>query len=105
MTPFTPDERLALSFSDLPTNKPDGSTLPYGWADVLHTQLSIARHYGGITFNGAQYTYFPSTDELWREDVCRFVVKLRRAAAREARRARCVAMQSMPAPSSVWGTK
>lgn len=43
---------------------------------VRHGQLSIARHYGGINFNGAEYVYVPicethgkDCDVLIRKDV------------------------------------
>ena len=36
---------------------------------VSHSQLSIARHYGGITFNGAEYRYDAASDTLTRMDV------------------------------------
>ena len=36
---------------------------------VSQTQLSIARHYGGITFNGANYHYDAETDTLIRADI------------------------------------
>jgi len=55
----------------------DRST-PFGMTNVSTTQLSIARHYGGIKFNGARYTYFPDTDELVRDDVLRWLVKMKR---------------------------
>ena len=42
---------------------------PYGVRRVSQTQLSIARHYGGILFRGERYTYIPPTDELIRDDV------------------------------------
>ena len=38
---------------------------------VSQTQLSIARHYGGITYNGASYHYDESTDRLIRMDIWR----------------------------------
>ena len=37
--------------------------------NVSMTQLSIARHYRGITFNGAYYHYFAQTDTLIRGDI------------------------------------
>ena len=37
--------------------------------NVSRTQLSIARHYGGITYNGAAYTYLAESDSLVRNDV------------------------------------
>lgn len=36
---------------------------------VSQTQFSIARHYGGITFNGAHYVYDPVEDSLTRADL------------------------------------
>lgn len=41
---------------------------PFIIQNVSMTQLSIARHYGGITYNGDAYTYNPKTDELIRND-------------------------------------
>ena len=42
---------------------------------VSQTQLSIARHFGGIFFNDEHYRYFPDTDELIRDDVVRWMKK------------------------------
>ena len=64
---LTDAERMRLSFEPWP----DGAAL--GYVDVSRTQLSIARHYGGITVQGQRYTYFPATDELWRDDVLAMV--------------------------------
>lgn len=36
---------------------------------VSQTQLSIARHYGGCTFNGADYHYDAENDRLIRMDI------------------------------------
>ena len=36
---------------------------------VSQSQFSIARHYGGITFNGASYVYDPTNDSLIRADI------------------------------------
>lgn len=36
---------------------------------VSQTQLSIARHYGGIKFNGADYHYDAEKDTLIRMDI------------------------------------
>ncbi len=52
-----------------------------GYANVSMTQLSIARHSGGANINGARYTYFPATDELWRDDVLKMVHGWRRTDA------------------------
>jgi hypothetical protein len=48
---------------------------PFGIANVLYTQLSIARYYGMINFNGYRYIYYPATDELIREDVMKWKAK------------------------------
>lgn len=45
---------------------------PFGMTNVSMTQLSIARHYGGITYQNEAYTYFPATDELVRNDVLKW---------------------------------
>jgi hypothetical protein len=45
---------------------------PFGIRNVSMTQLSIARHYGGIKYNGEAYTYIPKTDELIRDDVLKW---------------------------------
>lgn len=51
---------------------------PFAIQGVMNTQLSIARFYGGIRYNGDSYTYFPDGDELIRDDVLIFVTKLRK---------------------------
>ena len=45
---------------------------PFGISGVSNTHLSIARHYGGIIYNGASYVYNPVTDELIRADVLKW---------------------------------
>jgi len=52
---------------------------PFGMTNVSMTQLSIARHYGGIKYNGESYTYAPDTDELIRDDVLKWRRKQKRA--------------------------
>jgi len=37
--------------------------------NVSYTQLSVARHYGGCTFQGRDYRYCPVDDTLIRADV------------------------------------
>lgn len=49
---------------------------PYGMKGVSSTQLSIARHYGGIIFQGEGYTYNPIADELIRNDVLKWKMGL-----------------------------
>ena len=51
---------------------------PFAIQGVMNTQLSIARFYGGIRYNGDGYTYMPDGDELIRDDVLKFVTKLRK---------------------------
>ena len=56
---------------------------PYGMREVSKTQLGIARHYGGIIFNGERYTYIPPTDELIRDDVLKWKQKQEKAKAKK----------------------
>lgn len=51
--------------------------------NVSKSQFSIARHFGGIRFNGVGYTYDPTRDVLIRDDV----LKSRAAAQRKVKRA------------------
>ena len=53
---------------------------PFGICGVSYTQLSIARHYGGIRYNGEIYTYFAESDELIRDDVLAWKNKQNRKA-------------------------
>ena len=43
--------------------------------NVSQSQFSVARHYGGCTFSGANYTYDADRDVLVRDDI----LKARRA--------------------------
>ena len=56
-------------------NCPLHKRTPYGMTDVKFGYFSIARHYGGITFNKEHYTYIPPTDELIRDDVLKWKQK------------------------------
>ena len=70
---ITPDEWAAL--------KLDGKLhqrSAWLYQRVSQTQLSIARHYGGITVNDESYVYCPPTDELIRGDVLKALGKLRK---------------------------
>ncbi len=51
---------------------------PFLICGVRQTQFSIARFYGGAKFNGADYTYFEGSDELIRDDVLKWLTKLRK---------------------------
>lgn len=55
---------------------------PYLVTGVSRSQFSLARHYGGIRYNGQHYTYIPPTDELIRADVLKWVKARRRATLR-----------------------
>ena len=67
-----------MTFLDGLEDCPLSRATPFGMTDVSKTQFSIARHYGGITFNGAKYTYIPTTDELIRDDVLKWKKKNKR---------------------------
>jgi hypothetical protein len=54
---------------------------PYALCNVSQGFFSIARHYGGLTFQGCHYTYMPGHDECVRDDVLRLVTKLRKKTA------------------------
>lgn len=55
----------------------------YGWLD---TQLSIARHYGGLTYNGKHYVvaYNEEGAPLVRSDVLAAEQKAKRKTAKES---------------------
>jgi hypothetical protein len=76
---LTPDELDALQASGL-----DPFT-PYVIGGVSHSQFSVARHFGGCTYGGREYAYIPTTDELIREDVVKWVEKRRKEAQRTGR--------------------
>ncbi len=49
------------------------------FANITHTQLSIARHYGGCKVQGRYFVYNAVDDSLIREDVVKFIAELRNA--------------------------
>lgn len=51
---------------------------PYAICNVSQGFFSIARHYGGMTYQGCAYTYFPEHDECVRDDVLKMVKKMRK---------------------------
>ncbi len=51
---------------------------PYVITGVQHTQFSIARHYGGMRYQGDRYTYVPDEDLLVRRDVMQHLEKTRK---------------------------
>lgn len=61
---------------------PLSKTTPFAIAGVSTGQLSVARHYGGCRFGGQGYSYIPTTDELVRDDVVRWLARHRKAQAK-----------------------
>ena len=70
---------------------------PYAIQGVMNTQLSIARHYGGIIYQGVSYTYFPDGDELIRDDVLQWITKRRKKIERDSRHAGAKGNADVPA--------
>lgn len=68
----TQDEIDAMNASKL------ARETPFLICGVSQTYFSIARFYGEANFNGSHYTYLSDTDELIRDDVLKFVMKLRK---------------------------
>jgi hypothetical protein len=60
---------------------------PYALCNVSRGFFSVARHYGGLTFQGCDYTYMPWHDECVRDDVLRLVTSLRKLKAKQAKSA------------------
>ena len=56
---------------------------PYAVCHVSNGFFSIARHYGGMTFQGCHYTYMPGHDECVRDDVLLLVMEMRQKHGRE----------------------
>lgn len=72
MSYLTDDEITELQIGGI------SNITPYVIQGVMHTQFSVARYFGACKFNGHTYTYFPSTDELIRDDVLKLVTKWRK---------------------------
>jgi len=54
---------------------------PYALRNVSMGVFSIARLYGGLTYQGCHYTYMQGHDECVRDDVLRLVTKMRKKPA------------------------
>lgn len=67
-----------LEVDALQTSKLSRKT-PFLIRGVSCGYFSVARHYGGAKFNGFDYTYMPTSDELVRADVVQWIEKRRRA--------------------------
>lgn len=72
LTILTDTELAALQDSGLHRNT------PYLIKGVRNGQLSVARHFGGILYQGARYIYVPQSDELIRADVDKWLRAYRR---------------------------
>lgn len=86
---------MAVRLADIPADCPLSRETPYGVAGVSDTQFSVARHYGGCTYNGQHYVYLPLTDELIRHDVLQWLAKKERE-QRKAERKAGKALQETP---------
>jgi hypothetical protein len=68
--------------NDINLNAPEIRALhrktPYVIEGVSHGMFSVARHYGGASFNGSHYVYNPTNDTLVRDDVLKVAAKLKR---------------------------
>jgi hypothetical protein len=51
---------------------------PYAVTGISSGIFSLARHAGGMTYQGCGYAYIPAHDECVRLDVVKLVEKLRR---------------------------
>jgi hypothetical protein len=76
-----------LSDSELDAIQSLHRDAPYMIRGISRGMFSIARHYGGMTYQGRRYEYNPETDECVRSDVVKFVAKLRKAKPVESAKA------------------
>lgn len=58
---------------------------PYAIYHVSEGMFSLARYYGGITYNDSHYRYIPEHDACVRDDVWRLVEKLRKLERKKAK--------------------
>lgn len=79
MSYLTPDD---LAYIELLDTSRDA---PYLIMGVSNSQFSVARHFGGITYQGVGYVYIPTTDELIRRDALALVERRRREAEKTKR--------------------
>lgn len=73
---LSPEELAALSRTEL------SRKAPFAITGVSMGVFSVARHYGGATYHGWGYKYFPEHDELVRHDVVKWAERRRRFAAK-----------------------
>lgn len=69
---LTDAEMAALNQSKL------DRTTPFAIYNASQTQFSIARFYGGCTYQGKEYVYIPPFDALVRHDVMKFLGQMRK---------------------------
>ncbi len=62
---------------------------------VSYTQLSIARYYGGCTFNGHYYVYNKDDDTLTRDDILRAETKHKNQQIKKKKQAALNAMSDL----------
>lgn len=55
-----------------------GTAESIAYANISRTQLSIARYAGGAKVQGKYFIYNPTDDSLIREDVLKFIAKLKK---------------------------
>ena len=70
MSYLTADELAAIQHMDRST--------PYAITGIGTGMFPIARHYGGMKYQGASYIYLPVHDECIRRDVYKAVEKMRK---------------------------
>ena len=57
-----------------------GRATPYIINNISTGMFSIARHYGGMTYNAHHYTYFSKHDVCIRDDVVKALMQIRMTA-------------------------
>ena len=62
-----------------------GQNAEIGYANVSQTQLLIARYSGGCKVQGKHFIYNPADDSLMREDIVKWLVKLMKKEAKNAK--------------------
>jgi hypothetical protein len=92
MSYLTESEIDALQLTDL------SRETPFLIGHVRSTQFSVARHYGGAKYNGWHYMYIPTTDELVRDDVVKWVQRKRRFDALQAK------AEAVQEQVDIWGS-
>ena len=74
-----------MSADDTLANCPLDRSTPYIIRNVSASQFSVARHCGGMTYQGRHYIYDNIRDELVRADVRKWLADSGRAARKAAK--------------------